>query len=151
MMIARGLSTLAHGRRFSLSEADDVQQTFAALVRAVELVDELLQKRWNRTSGVVEEDVEPKVQELIQATCSCGSGIPLQDMVVNGKTVTLIALPLIFQQFRDSGKPASQEIIRELLETVKVYNPIRPDEEEAYAAALLREYDIFFEKPGAVK
>ena len=53
----------------------------------------------------VEEVVEPKVQELIQATCSCGSGIPLQDMVVNGKTVTLIALPLIFQQFREFGKP----------------------------------------------
>ena len=97
-------------------------------------MDELLQKHWNRTAGAVEETGLPEVQEPVQATCSCGSGIPVQDVVVNGQTVTLIALPLIFQQFRDAGKAASQDTTRELLETVKVYNPIPPGEEQAYAA-----------------
>ena len=53
---------------------------------------------------------------------------------INGQKVTLIALPLIFQQFRDSGKPASQATTLELLETVKIYNPIPTGEDEAYAA-----------------
>jgi uncharacterized metal-binding protein len=110
------------------------------------LVDELLQKHWNRTTGAIEETAAPKVQEPVQATCSCGSGIPVQDIVVDGQTVTLVALPLIFQQFRDSGKPTSQAVTGELLETVKIYNPIPPDEDEAYAASLAREYAAFCEQ-----
>ena len=116
-----------------------------------ELVDELLQKHWNRTAGAMEEMDLPVVQEPVQATCSCGSGIPVQDIVVNGKTVTLIGLPLIFQQLRDSGKPASAEMARELLETVKIYNPIPSGEDEAYSAALWREYAVFCVQQGEVK
>ena len=112
------------------------------------LVDELLQKHWNRTTGAIEETATPKVQEPVQATCSCGSGIPVQDIAVNGQAVTLVALPLIFQQFRDSGKPASQAVTRELLETVKIYNPIPTGEDEAYAASLAREYAAFCEQQG---
>jgi uncharacterized metal-binding protein len=110
------------------------------------LVDELLKKHWNRTTGAVEETASLEVQEPVQATCSCGSGIPVQDIAVNGQMVTLIALPLIFQQFRDSGKPASQDTTRELLETVKIYNPIPRGEDEAYAASLSREYAAFCEQ-----
>lgn len=118
--------------------------------RVSELVDELLQKHWNRTAGAVEEIIS-EVLEPVQATCSCGSGIPVQDIVVNGQTVTLIALPLIFQQFHDSGKPASQDTIQELLEAVKIYNPIPPGEDDAYAVSLSREYAVFCEQQGAVK
>jgi uncharacterized metal-binding protein len=115
------------------------------------LVDELLQKHWNRTAGAVEETASLDVQEPVQATCSCGSGIPVQEVVINGKKVTLIALPLIFQQFRDSGKPASPATTMDLLETVKIYNPIPPGEDEAYAALLLRDYKAFCEQQGAIK
>jgi len=115
------------------------------------LVDELLHKHWNRTAGTVEEASVPEVQGPVQATCSCGSGIPMQDIVVNGQTVTLIALPLIFQQLCDSGKPASQATIPELLEIVKVYNFIPAGDDEAFAAALLVEYATFCEQQGAIK
>ena len=112
------------------------------------LVDELLKKHWNRTTGAIEEIAAPKVHEQVQATCSCGSGIPVQDIIVNGQPVTLTALPLIFQQFHDSGKPASQAVSRELLDTVKIYNLIPPSEDEAYAASLVREYAAFCEQQG---
>ena len=115
------------------------------------LVDELLHKQWNRTAGGIEETDIPIVQTPVQATCSCGSGIPVQDIEVNGKKVTLIGLPLIFQQLRDSGKPTSKEMARELLETVKIYNPIPSGEDEAYAASLWREYAAFCVQQGAVK
>lgn len=133
-----------------LNEAG-LQAVEATAGQVAELVDELLKKHWNRTAGTVEETTAPEEQLPVQATCSCGSGIPVQDIMVNGQTVTLIALPLIFQQFRDSGKTASPEKTKELLETVKIYNPIPSGEDDAYAAALIQEYTVFCERQGAVK
>jgi uncharacterized metal-binding protein len=130
-----------------LNEAG-LQAVEATAEQVSELVEELLKKHWHRTTGNFEETAAPKVQEPVQATCSCGSGIPVQDIVVDGQTVTLVALPLIFQQFRDSGKSASQAVTRELLETVKIYNPIPSNEDEAYAASLTREYAAFCEQQG---
>ena len=120
-------------------------------VRVSELVDELLHKHWNRTMGAMEEINASEVQEPIQATCSCGSGIPVQEILINGQTITLIALPLIFQQFHDSGKAASPETTRELLETLKIYNPIPLGEDETYMALLSREYAAFCKQQGTAK
>jgi uncharacterized metal-binding protein len=115
------------------------------------LVDELLQKHWNRTAGAVDETGSKEVQEPVQVTCSCGSGIPVQDIVVDGQTVSLIALPIIFQHFHENGKAASQKTTHELLEAVKIYNPVPVGEDEVYAAVLSREYAVFCEKKGAAK
>jgi uncharacterized metal-binding protein len=127
------------------------QAVEATAGRAAALVDELLQKYWNRTTGALDEITAPDVQETIRATCSCGSGIPVQDLLVNGKMVTLIALPIIFQQFHETGKTISSDTIRGLLETVKIYNPIPPSEDAAFAAALRREYATFLGKQGAAQ
>jgi uncharacterized metal-binding protein len=127
------------------------QAVEATAGRITELVDELLQKHWNRTAGAVEETGIPVVQESIQATCSCGSGIPVQDVVVNGQTVTLIALPVIFQQLHEAGISASPDTAKELLNMVKVYNPIPAGEEDAYIPVLLLEYAVFCEKERAEK
>jgi uncharacterized metal-binding protein len=148
LVAERGLGKPEGKRRLNEAGQEAVEATAGQVAG---LVDELLQKHWNRTAGAVEETAVLEVQEPVQATCSCGSGIPVQDIVVNGQTVTLIALPLIFQQFRDSGKPASQDTTRELLETVKVYNPIPLGEDETYAASLSREYAAFCEQQGVVK
>ncbi len=116
--------------------------------RAAERVDELLEKKWSRRAGAfIEEAPAPvEAQEPVEATCACGSGIPAQKVSVAGQEVTLTALPLIFQQFREAGKAPDDGIARELLETVKVYNPIPAESEEVYAAALLREYAAFCAK-----
>ncbi len=148
LVAERGLGKPEGKRR--LNEAGR-QAVAATAGQVAELVDELLKKHWNRTKGAVEKLISIEVPEPVQATCSCGSGIPVQDIVVNGQTVTMIALPLIFQQLREAGKPASESTTRELLETVKVYNPLPPGEDEAYAAALAREYAAFCEQQGAVK
>ena len=125
-----------------------VEATASELAR---LVDELLHKHWNRTAGAVEETGLPVVQTPVQATCSCNSGIPVQDVLINGQMVTLIALPLIFQQFLEAGKTTTEDMTRELLETVKVYNPIPPGEDQAYLASLAREYAVFCDKERNVK
>ena len=118
--------------------------------RVAEVVDELLGKHWDRRSGIFVDEVSPaEAQEPVQATCSCGSGIPIQKVEINGQQMTLIAVPLIFQQFRDAGKTPSAGTIRELLETVKIYNPVPTNEEPAYATALEREYVAFCKKQEA--
>jgi hypothetical protein len=65
---------------------------------------------------------------------------------INGQTVTLVALPLIFEQLYQAGKLPSEGTHRELLETVKIYNPVPAEEEPAYAAALVREYAAYCER-----
>lgn len=103
-----------------LNEAGQ-QAVSATAERVAELVDELLGKKWSRRTGeFIEETAEPEPQEAVEATCSCGSGIPVQEVAVNGQTVTLVALPLIFQQFYDANKVPDETTAHELLDTVKV-------------------------------
>jgi len=115
--------------------------------RMAEMVDELLGQRWSRRAGeVVETEIEVKPQQTQQATCECGSGIPVQELVIEGQKVTLVALPLIFEKFQESGKPPTDGTARELLDTVKIYNLIPAGAEEAYATTLLREYAAYCEE-----
>ncbi|MGE5249014.1 MAG: putative zinc-binding protein [Bacteroidota bacterium] len=122
----------------------------ATAQKVADLVDDLLGKRWDRRTGDFAMEL-PVVQpaEPVEATCSCGSGIPVQKVLINGQSVTLIALPLIFQQFREAGKAPSKGTLRELLDMVKIYNPVPAAEEEAYATAVAREYGAFCEKQEA--
>jgi uncharacterized metal-binding protein len=144
LVAERGLGVLEGKRR--LNAAGNLAVESAAGEVAL-LVDELLHKSWNRTAGVVESTDLP----VVQATCSCSSRIPVQDILIHGKTVKLIALPLIFQQFYDSNKPASHDSIGELMENVKIYNSIPAGEEEAFGEALMREYASFCMLKGTSK
>jgi uncharacterized metal-binding protein len=118
--------------------------------KAARLVDDLLDRGWDRRAGeFIELNVHPEVQEPVVATCSCGSGIQVQTVVIDGQAVTLVALPLIFQKLREAGKTPSEATLHELLETVKIYNPVPAGEEPAYAGALAREYSRYWEKQEA--
>ena len=110
-------------------------------------VDELLGKHWDRRAGeFVELKVVSKPAEPVVATCSCGSGIPVQMVEIHGQSVTIVALPLIFEQLYQADKMPSESTHRELLETVKIYNPVPSDQEPAYVAALVREYAAYCER-----
>lgn len=116
--------------------------------RIADLVDELLAKKWSRRSGKFMEaeaslEVAVEQQEPVEATCSCGSGTPVRKVVVEGQQVTFIALPLIFEQFHQAGKQPVEGVAGELLETVKIYNPIPAGAEETYAETLLREFAAY--------
>jgi uncharacterized metal-binding protein len=112
--------------------------------RMTELVDDLLGKRWSRRAGEIIQPQEIEIaKEPVQATCSCGSGIPVQKVSIAGQEETLIALPLIFAQMQEAGKQPSEAVARELLETVKVYNPIPEGAESVYKETILGEYAAF--------
>jgi hypothetical protein len=132
--------------RSKLNEAG-LQAVGATAEKVAEVVDDLLGKHWDRRAGeFVELKVHTEPQEPIVATCSCGSGIPIQKVEINGQTVTLVALPLIFEQLHQAGKLPSNGTLNELMETVKIYNPIPAEDEPAYAAALEREYSSYCER-----
>jgi uncharacterized metal-binding protein len=101
------------------------------------LVDELLGKRWSKREGKFSE---PEIPQGTVATCSCGSGIPVQTIQVGGRELTFVALPLIFQNFIDARKSPSTSTLNELMEMVKIYNPIDPQTEPDVAQALSRAY-----------
>jgi uncharacterized metal-binding protein len=111
---------------------------------AVELIDELLGKQWDRRAGEfvgktpVVEEVEP-----VEATCACGSGIPVQKVNIDGQAITLIALPAIFQQFHEQGKAPGDSVRRELLDMVKIYNTVPVEQEASYLNVLEQEYAAF--------
>lgn len=143
-----GFSQLGSGRRLN---ATGTQTVDAVAAEVAHQVDSLLGLKWDRRQGrAAESEPEPALaldkaqsSEAKIATCSCGSGIPVQTVQVEGQEVTFIALPLIFALFRDEGKLPGDDTAAELMHTVKIYNPI-PDEQEAvYAAAIMREYAAF--------
>jgi hypothetical protein len=112
------------------------------------LVDKLLGKRWDRRAGEFHdeepvEDAEDEPQEEVQATCSCGSGIPIQVLSIDGSSVTMIALPLIFEKFYSEGKLPNGEVMTELVDTIKIYNPIPKEAEESYSYAIMNAYASF--------
>jgi hypothetical protein len=110
------------------------------------MVDTLLEKRWSRRQGRFiepENTITLDVQQPKVAACACGSGIPVQTVRVNGEDVTLIALPPLFEQFKQMGKRPSSETMTELLEQLRIYNPVEVGDELAYREMLAREYALF--------
>ena len=106
-------------------------------------VDTLLGRAWNRREGQFSEQQEPA--ETV-ATCACGSGIPIQKVIVNKKEMTLVALPLIFQNFWTAQKTPSESTVQEMMEMVKIYNGIDPTEEKAVSQAVYQAYNIYYQK-----
>ncbi len=137
----RGITKLEGARRLNEAGRSAVDATAENVAH---LVDDLLGKRWDRQTGQFAVEAAPP-EEQVEATCSCGSNIPVQKVAVNDKIVTLSALPLIFKQFHEAGKKP-ESAGRELLQTVKIYNPVPDDEESAYTAAIDREYRAYCEK-----
>jgi len=107
-------------------------------------VDELLDKNWSRRQGQFSEPLDqPDETETKQATCACGSGIPVQTLQVNGQALTIIALPLIFQNVHLTHPEASQEAIQKILEMVKIYNGISADLMDDLQIALKNSYQEY--------
>ena len=131
-----------------------MQAVDATAGKIAAMVDELLEKHWNRRAGAFED---PGFANPLPAngnnsgkvaTCSCGSGIPVQEFYINGENINLVALPLIFENFRQDGKDLSSATAIELLETVKVYNQIPDGKDEEYRNAIFQEYASYCSNGG---
>ena len=109
-------------------------------------VDELLTERWSRRQGQVIslDSIALPAAEPRDSACSCGSGIPAATLVIDGQPVQLAGLPLIFQQFRETGQTPSAATTAALMDQIKIYNPIPAQSQDAYRTAIAQEYHIYW-------
>jgi uncharacterized metal-binding protein len=134
-------AALGSARRLSEAGRQAVSDVADQIARHV---DHLLDLKWDRRSGgprdgsSTQEESKPR-----QAACSCGTRIPSQTLQVAGWEVTLVALPLVFTQFREAGKRPDDATKAELMRAVKIYNLIPDEEESAYARTIMQEYAAF--------
>jgi len=80
------------------------------------------------------------------AYCACGSPSPEGTLEVRGKAVTINGLPLIFQYLEKKGVQPGNGSADNLLETVRIYHAIEPEEEAAYRQALADAYQRYCQR-----
>ena len=136
------------GRRH-LNEAgrqavDVIANRLATLVDAV-LGNPRRSESGNKGASVLGADTQLE----IEATCSCGSGVPVRKLPINGEVVEIVALPLIYRQFHEAGRGPDESIGDELLDAVKIYNAVPPGAEASYREAILRDYAAFWQRETA--
>ena len=132
----RGVSQI-EGRR--CLNAAGKQAVDVTAQRLAELVDQFVGK--GDTTGRATESA-PQPNEAKAATCSCGSGVAADKVLIAGEVVELLALPLIFQHCREKGC-APEAAGDDLLQIVKIYNYVPPGAEASYREAIVREYAAF--------
>ena len=142
---------LPEGRR-QLNQAG-LQTVELTSVQIADTVDALLGKQSGRRLDdvimldMINKESQPgEAQQPEIATCACGSGIPIQNVIVAGNEVTIVGLPLIFQQFTEAGKFPNAENISELMDMVKIYNPISIEDEPAYLDGIRKAYKNYWFK-----
>lgn len=106
-----------------------------------ERVDEILgpDSSW-KAQGTVERPAGA------QATCSCGSGLPVLVVEVDGKSIELVAMPTVFEDYRAQGQTNPQLVGDELLHFAEIYNAVPPEARAAYREALIQEYSRFLDR-----
>lgn len=77
------------------------------------------------------------------ACCACGGPSRHGSLEINGKSVAINGLPVIFEHLRKKGVPPEDGSAAKLLETVGIYHAIEPSELSAYQIALLAAYRDF--------
>lgn len=90
----------------------------------------------------------PPLVSLGASTCGCACGGPSPDgmLKIDGQTVTINGLPLIFDGLHQRGVDPGNGCADRLLETVRIYHAIEPGEEGAYREALVAAYDEFCQR-----
>lgn len=109
--------------------------------KVASLVDQILGKGTRTAADGPAEKESTAASGVV--TCSCGSGVPVVKLEIDGRTVEVLALPLIMKKLFQDGKPANDSVADELLEMVKIYNDVSADQEAAWRKVLLREYEAY--------
>ena len=87
-----------------------------------------------------------KVPATSGEVCACGRPSPDGKLEVNGKSVIINGLPLIFEHLRKNGLQPGNGSADTLLETVQIYHAIEPEEKAAYREALADAYQRYCQR-----
>ncbi|HOT94617.1 MAG TPA: hypothetical protein PK089_05450 [Methanoregulaceae archaeon] len=80
--------------------------------------------------------------------CAAEAMRRVRPVVVNGATVGLSMLDLVFSEVRDLGLTDDAVVRAELIRRVKMFNYVPPSAAEAYAAAVYQEYMKYHDQGG---
>jgi uncharacterized metal-binding protein len=83
------------------------------------------------------------VAEASAGQCACSSPLPGGKVTIKGEAITITGLPLIFEQYAQLSVPASERDGAALLDFVKIYHSIAPEDEAEYRSALVQAYQAF--------
>ena len=116
------------------SDKADEQAIWMAAERIAAEVDELLATA-----------PPPPLVNLEASTVGCACSRPSEDgtLKIDGKTVVINGLPLIFDRLHKQGVDPDNGCADQLLETVRIYHAIEPGEEAAYREALVAAFHEF--------
>lgn len=94
--------------------------------------------------ALLEEGAKPQLEDDPDAgVCACMKPVKTGSIYVRGKQVEIDALPLVFAKLASDGMRAEESQASALLETVKMFHNIEPEEESDYKDALLAAYWAF--------
>lgn len=99
-----------------------------------------------RIASEVDRLGRPIVLELADepvAECECMRGVPTGEIVVDGRTVVITALPLILRRMAEAGLKPDDDCGPRLLAVTKIYHPVVPAEEALFEAALAKAYRAY--------
>jgi uncharacterized metal-binding protein len=140
LVVSDILGDRAKGCHRSARDADqaDEQAVWIVSERIAAEVDAL-----SASGALAESSTAPPAGN---ACCACGSPSPEGKLEVGGKSVTVNGLPLIFQHLERNGLQPGNGSADRLLETVRIYHPIEPEEEAGYRQALTDAYQRFCQR-----
>ena len=133
----RGIGKVEGRRQLNAAGREAVNVTAE---RVTALVDKFLgPPKLTNINTAVPESRAPQTKST---GCSCASAIPATQVNVNGTAVEFLGLPLIFERLHKLGR-RPEDAAAELLEIVKVLNPVPRADEKSYRETIVREYAAF--------
>jgi uncharacterized metal-binding protein len=135
LVVSEVLGTAAGGCSRSLLGAlqPDKEAVWTVAEHIAAEVDRILAETAPVSSGELKDGTE----------CACSVPVPGGKVMIQGATVTIPGLQLIFQQCLGRSIPADDRGSMAVLEAVKIYHRILPEEEPEYSIALLKAYGEF--------
>jgi uncharacterized metal-binding protein len=131
IVVSELLGTASEGCHRSLRDASEEDETaiWAVAERIAAEVDTVL-------ATAAPRDATETASSTYQ--CGCSSPQPGGKLTIRGKLLSVPGLPLIFEQCAAGGIPAGDGAA--LLDAVKIYHSIAPEDEPEYRSALLAAY-----------
>ncbi|MHB1457893.1 MAG: putative zinc-binding protein [Armatimonadota bacterium] len=112
----------------------DKEAVWAVSERIASEVDALLAHNENCCTPDGSSDTEE---------CACTKPLPGMKIDVNGRSVTIAGLAMIFDNLAETGLVPDDSSGDKLLETVRIYHSISSDEEQDYRSALISAYKAY--------
>jgi uncharacterized metal-binding protein len=136
LVVSDILGDRAKGCHRSTRSADKTDE------EAVWLVAERIASEVDALAGSVR--IEPSSASADNGAC-CACSKPSQEgtLEINGTAVAINGLPLIFQQLKKKGLHPGRGCADTLLQSVKIYHAIEPEQEAGYKDALVAAYQAY--------